>query len=151
PRRRPAREERPSVHRLPAAPGRGGPKLQPHQICERGAARHPAARSGGPQRPRGVPAARGAGAPAPRAGAAGRLPAPPDPHVDPLQDRPLSGSNPAPTTMNANPMSAAPPATATDPAAYVRIAHVTKKFGDFTAVDGVSLDIRRGEIFCLLG
>ena len=39
-----------------------------------------------------------------------------------------------------------------DPAsAYVRISHVTKKFGDFVAVDDVSLDIRRGEIFCLLG
>ena len=36
-------------------------------------------------------------------------------------------------------------------AAYVRIANVTKKFGDFVAVDDVSLDIRRGEIFCLLG
>jgi putrescine transport system ATP-binding protein len=36
-------------------------------------------------------------------------------------------------------------------AAYVRIANVSKKFGDFTAVDDVSLDIRRGEIFCLLG
>jgi putrescine transport system ATP-binding protein len=41
---------------------------------------------------------------------------------------------------------------AADPAsAYVRISHVTKKFGDFVAVDDVSLDIRRGEIFCLLG
>ena len=29
--------------------------------------------------------------------------------------------------------------------------NVTKKFGDFVAVDNVSLDIRRGEIFCLLG
>ena len=36
-------------------------------------------------------------------------------------------------------------------AAYVRIANVTKRFGDFVAVDAVSLDIRRGEIFCLLG
>jgi putrescine transport system ATP-binding protein len=36
-------------------------------------------------------------------------------------------------------------------AAYVRIANVTRKFGDFVAVDDVSLDIRRGEIFCLLG
>jgi len=35
--------------------------------------------------------------------------------------------------------------------AYVRIRDVSKKFGDFTAVDHVSLDIRRGEIFCLLG
>jgi putrescine transport system ATP-binding protein len=41
---------------------------------------------------------------------------------------------------------------AADPAsAYVRISRVTKKFGDFVAVDDVSLDIRRGEIFCLLG
>src|SRR5213082_703769 len=35
--------------------------------------------------------------------------------------------------------------------AYVRMANLTKKFGDFTAVDAVSLDIRRSEIFCLLG
>jgi putrescine transport system ATP-binding protein len=35
--------------------------------------------------------------------------------------------------------------------AYVRIANLTKKFGDFAAVEDVSLDIRRGEIFCLLG
>ena len=44
-----------------------------------------------------------------------------------------------------------PAATAADPAAYVRITNLTKKFGDFVAVDQVSLDIRRGEIFCLLG
>ena len=35
--------------------------------------------------------------------------------------------------------------------AYVRIEHVTKRFGDFVAVDDVSLDVHRGEIFCLLG
>ncbi|MFM1885557.1 MAG: hypothetical protein RL026_714 [Pseudomonadota bacterium] len=34
---------------------------------------------------------------------------------------------------------------------YVRIESVTKRFGDFTAVDKVSLDIHQGEIFCLLG
>ena len=34
---------------------------------------------------------------------------------------------------------------------YVRIEDVTKKFGDFVAVDDVSLDVHRGEIFCLLG
>lgn len=34
---------------------------------------------------------------------------------------------------------------------YIRIEGVTKKFGDFTAVDNVSLNIYRGEIFCLLG
>jgi putrescine transport system ATP-binding protein len=34
---------------------------------------------------------------------------------------------------------------------YIRIENVTKKFGDFVAVDDVSLNIYRGEIFCLLG
>lgn len=34
---------------------------------------------------------------------------------------------------------------------YLRIEQVTKRFGDFVAVDNVSLTIRRGEIFCLLG
>ena len=34
---------------------------------------------------------------------------------------------------------------------YVRIEHVTKRFGDFVAVDNVSLTIFKGEIFCLLG
>ena len=55
--------------------------------------------------------------------------------------------------MNALPASNDPRGLASaDPApAYVRISHVTKKFGDFVAVDDVSLDIRRGEIFCLLG
>jgi putrescine transport system ATP-binding protein len=40
-----------------------------------------------------------------------------------------------------------------DPAAapYVRIEKITKKFGEFVAVDDVSLNIYRGEIFCLLG
>jgi putrescine transport system ATP-binding protein len=34
---------------------------------------------------------------------------------------------------------------------FVRIEKITKKFGDFTAVDDVSLDIWKGELFCLLG
>jgi putrescine transport system ATP-binding protein len=34
---------------------------------------------------------------------------------------------------------------------YVRIEHVSKKFGDFVAVDNVSLSVLKGEIFCLLG
>src|SRR6185369_1279074 len=40
-----------------------------------------------------------------------------------------------------------------DPAAkpYIRIEHVTKKFGDFVAVNDVSLNIYRGELFSLLG
>ena len=40
-----------------------------------------------------------------------------------------------------------------DPGAtpYIRIENVTKKFGDFVAVDNVSLDIFHHELFCLLG
>jgi putrescine transport system ATP-binding protein len=34
---------------------------------------------------------------------------------------------------------------------YIRIENVTKKFGDFMAVNSVSLNVYRGEIFCLLG
>jgi len=34
---------------------------------------------------------------------------------------------------------------------YIRIQRVTMKFGDFVAVRDVSLDIYRGEVFCLLG
>jgi putrescine transport system ATP-binding protein len=36
-------------------------------------------------------------------------------------------------------------------APYIRIEGVSRKFGDFVAVNDVSLDIQRGEIFCLLG
>ena len=35
--------------------------------------------------------------------------------------------------------------------AYVEIDQVSKRFGDFVAVDNVSLQVDRGEIFCLLG
>ena len=46
----------------------------------------------------------------------------------------------------------AQPSTAPDPAPpYVRLDAVSKRFGEFLAVDAVSLEIRRGEIFCLLG
>ncbi len=34
---------------------------------------------------------------------------------------------------------------------YIRIENITKKFGEFVAVNDVSLNIYRGEIFCLLG
>ncbi|HEY8054114.1 MAG: ABC transporter ATP-binding protein [Steroidobacterales bacterium] len=55
--------------------------------------------------------------------------------------------------MNTQPQVDTPPVpvAADSNAAYVRIANLTKRFGDFAAVDAVSLDIRRGEIFCLLG
>ena len=35
--------------------------------------------------------------------------------------------------------------------AYVRFENITKRFGDFVAVNNVSLKIFKGEIFCLLG
>jgi putrescine transport system ATP-binding protein len=38
-----------------------------------------------------------------------------------------------------------------DATPYVRIDRVTKKFGDFVAVDDVTLEIYQKEIFCLLG
>lgn len=34
---------------------------------------------------------------------------------------------------------------------FLRIENVTKKFGEFTAVDNISLDIYKNELFCLLG
>ena len=51
---------------------------------------------------------------------------------------------------SAGPVKAAP---WKDPAArpYVQVERVTKSFGDFKAVDDVSLKIYKGEIFCLLG
>jgi putrescine transport system ATP-binding protein len=47
-------------------------------------------------------------------------------------------------------MSTAPAPSAAN-APYVRIDRLTKRFGEFVAVDQVSLEIPRGEIFCLLG
>lgn len=38
-----------------------------------------------------------------------------------------------------------------DATPFVRISHITKRFGDVTAVNDVSLDIYQGELFCLLG
>jgi len=34
---------------------------------------------------------------------------------------------------------------------YIQVKDVTKRFGAYTAIDGVSLDIERGEFFSLLG
>jgi putrescine transport system ATP-binding protein len=53
----------------------------------------------------------------------------------------------------ANSTPAAKAAPWNDPATrpYVEVERVTKSFGDFKAVDDVSLKIYKGEIFCLLG
>ncbi|HEV7371938.1 ABC transporter ATP-binding protein [Arenibaculum sp.] len=55
--------------------------------------------------------------------------------------------------MTAHPSRKSKPDPWRDPAEapYLRIERVTKAFGDFTAVDDVSLDIYRGEFFSLLG
>lgn len=55
--------------------------------------------------------------------------------------------------MPSNPAIAANTRPWRDPAAkpFISIKNITKRFGDFTAVDNVSLDIFRGELFCLLG
>ncbi|PKP75507.1 MAG: polyamine ABC transporter ATP-binding protein [Alphaproteobacteria bacterium HGW-Alphaproteobacteria-6] len=45
----------------------------------------------------------------------------------------------------------APPLPGAKVPPFIRIKGVTKRFGTFTAVDGVSLDILKGEIFSLLG
>ena len=34
---------------------------------------------------------------------------------------------------------------------YLQLENVSKRFGDFVAVNNVSLSVERGEIFCLLG
>ncbi|MDO4635945.1 MAG: ABC transporter ATP-binding protein [Lautropia sp.] len=39
----------------------------------------------------------------------------------------------------------------TDSASIIRLQNVTRRFGNFTAVDDVSLDIRAGEVFGLIG
>ncbi|MGH8207874.1 MAG: ATP-binding cassette domain-containing protein, partial [Steroidobacteraceae bacterium] len=41
--------------------------------------------------------------------------------------------------------------TASSGAAYVQLQGVSKRFGEHLAVDDVTLEIARGEIFCLLG
>lgn len=38
-----------------------------------------------------------------------------------------------------------------DPSKVIEVEHLTKKFGDFTAVDDITFDVRRGEIFGFLG
>ncbi|MFI4890357.1 MAG: ABC transporter ATP-binding protein [Steroidobacterales bacterium] len=55
--------------------------------------------------------------------------------------------------MSKSPGSAVKIAPWTDPDAkpYVRLENLTKSFGDFKAVNDVSLNIYKGEIFCLLG
>ncbi|AMN46075.1 ABC transporter ATP-binding protein [Steroidobacter denitrificans] len=52
---------------------------------------------------------------------------------------------------NARPQPVLPPWSDPQSEPYVRIEHVTKKFGEFPAVNDVSLKIYKKELFCLLG
>ena len=45
----------------------------------------------------------------------------------------------------------AKPWRSSDEEPFIKIRNITKVFGDFTAVDDVSLDIYKSELFCLLG
>src|SRR5512138_1097917 len=51
---------------------------------------------------------------------------------------------------NTKPESASPPMTNESQPTLV-LDHVTKRFGDFTAVDDLSLQVRRGRVFGLIG
>lgn len=53
--------------------------------------------------------------------------------------------------MTGEPAPCATPWLEEDARPFIRIRGVTKKFGDFTAVNNVDLDIYQGELFCLLG
>ena len=90
--------------------------------------------------PEHLSAAGDAGEAGPGAAAARRnINAPADAHVDALQDRQMSADRPVSTQPSGQ------------QAPYLRIENVTKRFGDFVAVNDVSLDVQQGEIFCLLG
>ena len=53
--------------------------------------------------------------------------------------------------MAAEPSTNDTPWLVADAEPLIRIKGVSKKFGDFTAVNNVNLDIYQGELFCLLG
>lgn len=61
-----------------------------------------------------------------------------------------TAENRAATTVAAFPGAHVPLAPAKEPP-FIRIDHVTKRFGSFTAVSDVTLEIQKGEIFSLLG
>src|SRR5690606_41351653 len=60
---------------------------------------------------------------------------------------PANGVNMASSPERATPT----PAAGGEAGGYLRIENVRNEFDGFVAVDGVSLDIRKGEIFALLG
>ena len=53
--------------------------------------------------------------------------------------------------MQLKPSEASPSALETAPVSHVRITHLTKRYGAFTALKSVSLDVAHGEFVCFLG
>jgi ABC-2 type transport system ATP-binding protein len=53
--------------------------------------------------------------------------------------------------LNAKANSGSSPATASESPYAIEVDHIVKKYGDFTAVDDVSFNVKEGEIFGLLG
>jgi ABC-2 type transport system ATP-binding protein len=53
--------------------------------------------------------------------------------------------------LNAKASGGTPPATASEESYAIEVDHIVKKYGDFTAVDDVSFNVKEGEIFGLLG
>ncbi len=165
PGRRPAPRQRARIHRLPAAARGRGRELQLRQLRERERGRDGLIERGAAQRPGHLPDARGQGAAAAEPREVRRVHAAAEPVVDPVHDgsvtrpEPIARAPPQepPNARSLMATSARDPQLKfepwTDPEAqpYVRIDRVTKKFGDFVAVDDVSLDIYQKEIFCLLG
>ncbi len=61
------------------------------------------------------------------------------------------GGEEAPNRLKDNNLAAATSGEAEPAEAAIRVVDLTRKFGDFTAVDGVSFEVKQGEIFGLLG
>ena len=53
--------------------------------------------------------------------------------------------------MSEHPSAAPPPAAADDAATIIRLSGITKRFPGIVANDAVTLDVKRGEVHCLLG
>src|ERR1700677_3082587 len=53
--------------------------------------------------------------------------------------------------LNAKANGGSSPATASESPYAIEVDHIVKKYGDFTAVDDVSFNVKEGEIFGLLG
>ena len=80
-----------------------------------------------------------------RARRAGQRPAPADDaHLHRLQDRAL-------TFRRHEPSMSSPSPSQSDPSKFLQIRNVVKDFSGYKAVNNVSLDIAKGEIFALLG